>query len=131
MKREDSGRKDGFVHDLIERFCKICGFSIKEYPLPNDRSKVCMISGKDKHHKIDLACVFRKHGDSSKNWQWIVGGEDKIAKADALILENGILWCDELRFSTSLFGTETTIDLSCVNSIESLEIWLDLHDGKA
>ena len=131
MKMEDSGRKDDFIQDLLERFCKIYGFSIKEYPLPNDRSKVCMISGKDKRHKIDLACVFRKHGDGSKNWQSIVGGEDKIAKADALILEDGILWCDELRFSTSLFGTETTIDLSGVNNVEALEIWLDLHDGKA
>ena len=90
-----------------------------------------MIGGKDKHHKIDLACVFRKHGDGSKNWKWTVAGKDKRAKADALILENGILWCDELRFSTSIFEDERTIDLSNVNNIESLEIWLDLHDGKA
>ena len=120
------------VHSsILDRFCKIHSFQIRRYPLPGGKTNVCMIAGKDEYYRIELFCSFKKYGTSDSHWKWTVAGKDKRAKADALILENGILWCDELSFSTSIFEDERTIDLSNVNNIESLEIWLDLHDGKA
>lgn len=86
---------------------------------------------KDKNYGLAIACVFRKHGASAGRWQWTIDGEDRRAKANATILENGILWCDELCFTTSFNDDEKTIDLSNVNNLEALEIWLDLHDGKS
>lgn len=116
---------------LLDRFCRVLGFSIREDLMSGSKSKVCMLCGKDKRRRLDLACVFRRHDASARRWQWTVEDrEDKKTGVDATILENGIFWCDELCFKTSIKENERTIDLSCVNNIEALEIWLDLQDEK-
>ena len=96
--------------------------------MSGSKSKVCMLSGKDKHYGLDLACVFRRHDVDAGRWQWTI---DRKVGVDATILENGIFWCDELCFKTSIKEDERTIDLSGVNNLEALEIWLDLHDEKS
>lgn len=117
---------------LLDRFCKVLGFSIREDLMSGSKSKVCMLCGKDKHHRLDLACVFRRHDASARRWQWTVENrEDGKSGVDATILENGIFWCDELHFKISIKDDERTIDLSSVNNLEALEIWLDLRNEKS